>query len=121
MKKSGWNLLVGAENTKYKVIYGIWCAKYIYGASNAILLYCFVYNKELIMDIVGYTANDVFVDFLKEATITCSLDELAQITLFFETAKNICEKEKEKSYCLHLRDLCKDWDSSSSDIIVLKV
>lgn len=99
---------------------GIWCTILLYCVPNAKSL-LFECRKEVIMNIVGYTKDGDFIDFLKEATITCSLSELEDIVSFFETAKIICEKQKEKSFCLHFRDSCSSWDSSSSDLIVLKI
>lgn len=48
------------------------------------------------MNIVGHTKDGDFIDFLKEATITCSLSELEAIASTMGAARG-----------LHLRSKCK--------------
>ena len=71
------------------------------------------------MTIVGYTNSNQFVDFLKEATITCTLDELDDIINFLKNVKVEHSKYKDVICCSHFRDHNKKWDSTSSDLIVL--
>ncbi|WP_295076908.1 hypothetical protein [Ruminococcus sp.] len=70
------------------------------------------------MEIVGYNNDYAFTDHLVEATITCNYNELKEIAAFIN--KVIEEHSSDESQiCLHLRDFVKDWDKSSSDLIVL--
>lgn len=68
------------------------------------------------MEIVGYNREDEFTGKLKEATITCNIDELKTIADFLN---NIIDNHDETPVCVHLRDYKKDWDKHSSDLIVL--
>jgi len=69
------------------------------------------------MEIVGYDREDRFSDHLKEATITCTYEELKRISSFIDTVLKECEENKK--CCLHLRDHEKDWEKGSSDLIIL--
>ena len=71
------------------------------------------------MQIVGYNKEDVFVDFLKETTITCSYDELKTIIDFLNFVANECDDSNPECCCLHLRDFNKNWKTTSSDLIIL--
>lgn len=70
------------------------------------------------MEIVGYTKNDEFTDVLKEATITCSAEELRSIIEFLKGVEALYENAPGQ-YCQHLRDNSRKWDRASSDLIVL--
>ena len=69
------------------------------------------------MEIVGYDRDDLFTDHLKEATITCTYDELKRIASFIDTVLKECDENGK--CCLHFRDYAKEWDSKSSDLIIL--
>ena len=69
------------------------------------------------MEIVGYDKEYEFTDKLKEATITCTYDELKKIASFINTVLKECENSKK--CCLHFRDYEKEWNKLSSDLIIL--
>ena len=72
------------------------------------------------MEIVGYDNKDKFTHHLKEATLTCSIEELKEVSAFI----NEIIKEQENNQtgvCRHFRDYKKDWDNKCSDLIVLLV
>lgn len=75
-------------------------------------------QKVKYMEIVGYNKDEIFSGHLKEATITCSYEELKEIAGFIN---NIFEKQDgtDPKCCLHLRDYSKIWEKSSSDLIIL--
>ncbi len=70
------------------------------------------------MQIVGYNKEEEFIDNLKEATLTCTYEELKNISLFLN---NIIQEYNADNpqCCLHFRDFCKKWEKSSTDLIVL--
>lgn len=70
------------------------------------------------MEIVGYNKEGIFTDHLNEATITCTYDELNEIASFIGEVIKACDNDNKKC-CLHFRDYVKEWDTSSSDLIVL--
>lgn len=70
------------------------------------------------MEIVGYDVKDEFTGHLKEATLTCSLEELKDISAFINEI--IKEQESDPAdICRHFRDHNKEWSKKSSDFIVL--
>ena len=70
------------------------------------------------MEIVGYNKDYVFTDHLAEATITCTYDELKEIAAFLNKVIED-NSNNDSGCCIHLRDNVKNWDRSSSDLIVL--
>ncbi len=70
------------------------------------------------MEIVGYNKDYIFTDHLSEATITCTYDELKEIAAFLDKITE-GHSSNDSNICLHLRDYVKEWDKSSSDLIVL--
>lgn len=72
------------------------------------------------MEIVGYDNKDKFTHHLKEATLTCSIEELKEVSAFI--SEIIKEQENNQTgACRHFRDYKKDWDNKCSDLIVLMV
>lgn len=70
------------------------------------------------MEIVGYNKNYDFTNHLNKATITCTYDELKEIASFIDDILKSAN-ESNPTCCLHLRDFTKDWDKSSSDLIIM--
>ncbi len=70
------------------------------------------------MEIVGYNNEDIFTEHLKEATITCTYDELKEITAFLDDIIKRYDSDN-SNICLHFRDYIEKWDKSNSDLIVL--
>ena len=72
------------------------------------------------MIIYGYEKNSEDLLKLEEASILCNLTELEKIISFLQDVKREHEKVKSKIEISHshYRDWDKEWDKSSSDLII---